>query len=286
MLKLNKNDTHNWQTPPIDDLRSAISFLKNFPDQYIETNRKVDPMIELAGVYSYVSAASTIIRPTQIAPTMIFNNIKDFPDFRILVGLMASRKRVSLLLGAPMQELGMQMVLARKNKTAPIFVNKALCQEVIYFANDKKFDLRKILPSLTNTVEDAGPYFCLGLVLGSDIENRINTNVSIHRLCIQSKDELSIFLAPGRHINIFRKKAESVGKSLPISINIGLDPAIYIGAGFEAPITPFGFNELYIAGGLRKKPIELVECLTIKQKAIAKAEIVIEGEILPNIRIA
>ncbi|MBK4775902.1 MAG: UbiD family decarboxylase (plasmid) [Pantoea sp. Edef] len=94
-----------------------------------------------------------------------------------------------------------------------------------------------------------------------------------------------MFFAPGRHIDTFRKKAELLGKSLAVSINIGLDPAIYIGAEFEAPTAPFGFNELSIAGGLRKKPVELVNCISIKQKAIAKAEIVIEGEILPNVRI-
>ncbi|PPI87639.1 hypothetical protein CRV12_03700 (plasmid) [Candidatus Pantoea edessiphila] len=94
-----------------------------------------------------------------------------------------------------------------------------------------------------------------------------------------------MFFAPGRHIDNFRKKAESMDKSLDISINIGLDPAIYIGASFEAPITPLGFNELSIAGGLRKKPVELVDCISIQQKAIARAEIVIEGEILPHVRI-
>ena len=67
---------------------------------------------------------------------------------------------------------------------------------------------------------------------------------------------------------------------------MGLDPAIYIGAGFEAPTTPFGFDELCVAGGLRSKPVELVECLTIPQVAIAKAEIVIEGEILPGRRVS
>nr|WP_315821358.1 UbiD family decarboxylase [Paraflavitalea speifideiaquila] len=72
---------------------------------------------------------------------------------------------------------------------------------------------------------------------------------------------------------------------MPVSINMGLDPAIYIGACFEAPTTPLGFDELSVAGGLRGQPVELVNCITIPQKSIAHAEIVIEGEILPNIRV-
>ena len=110
------------------------------------------------------------------------------------------------------------------------------------------FDLRKLLPAPTNTPIDAGPFFCLGLVLASDPEDTSLTDVTIHRLCVQERDELSMFLAAGRHIEVFRKKAEAAGKPLPVTINMGLDPAIYIGACFEAPTTPFGYNELGVAG--------------------------------------
>ena len=51
---------------------------------------------------------------------------------------------------------------------------------------------------------------------------------------------------------------------------------------FEAPTTPLGFDELTIAGGLRGRPVELVECVTQKAKAIARAEIVLEGEFRPG----
>lgn len=284
------DDPHpqGWQVPPVNDLRSAIELLKTLPGQYIETDREVDPIAELAGVYRYVGAGGTVMRPTRIGPAMTFNTIKGFPDSRVLVGLMASRERVSALLGAPVRELGIQMAEARKNVTPPIVVERenAPCQEVVYRAEDEGFDLRQILPAPTNTLEDAGPYFCLGLVLGSDPDDRDNVDVTIHRLCVQSKDELSIFFAPGRHIDAFRQKAEAAGKPLAVSINMGLDPAIYIGAEFEAPTTPYGFNELCVAGGLRGRPVELVECLTVKQRAIARAEIVIEGEIMPGIRVA
>ncbi|HAS0757095.1 TPA: UbiD family decarboxylase [Enterobacter hormaechei subsp. xiangfangensis] len=277
-----------WDVPPINDLRSAIELLKKHPEQYIETDRETDPIAELAGVYRYVGAGGTVTRPTRKGPAMMFNNIKGFPGMRVLVGLLASRDRVSMMLGAPVRELGIQMAEARRNVTPPVIVKgqQAPCQEVIYRAEDENFDLRTLLPAPTNTREDAGPYFCLGLVLGSDPDDRDNVDVTIHRLCVQGKDELSIFFAPGRHIDAFRQKAEAAGKPLPVSINMGLDPAIPIGAEFEAPTTPFGFDELCVAGGLRGRPIELVECVSVRQRAIARAEIVIEGEILPGVRVA
>ncbi|MEE4465830.1 UbiD family decarboxylase, partial [Azotobacter chroococcum] len=109
--------------------------------------------------------------------------------------------------------------------------------------------------------------------------------VTIHRLCVQGRDRLSIFFAPDRHIDKFRQKAEAAGQPLPVTINMGLDPAILIGSCFEAPTTPLGYDELKIAGGLRGRPVELVEAVSIGQKAIARAEVVIEGEILPHERL-
>jgi UbiD family decarboxylase len=104
-------------------------------------------------------------------------------------------------------------------------------------------------------------------------------------MCILGPDRLSVsFTGPARHIDQFRIKAEKMGKALPVSVSIGLDPAIYLATSFEAPTTPLGFDELTIAGGLRGRPVELVDCVSVAAKAIARAEIVLEGELLPNER--
>ncbi|MEW5290348.1 UbiD family decarboxylase [Erwinia papayae] len=287
---IKSGDPHplGWDVPAVDDLRSAVELIKTLPGQFLETDREIDANAELAGVYRHVGAGGTVMRPTRIGPAMMFNKLKGFDDARVLVGLLASRERVSHLLGAPKRQLSMQMGSAVRAVIPPVDIGDkpAPCQEVVYRAEDSDFDLRKILPAPTNTSEDAGPYFCMGLVLGSDPDDRKNVDVTIHRLCVQGKDELSIFFAPGRHIDAFRRKAEARGEPLAVSVNMGLDPAIYISAEFEAPTTPFGFDELCVAGGLRGKPVELVECLTVPQKAIARAEIIIEGVILPDVRVA
>lgn len=112
------------------------------------------------------------------------------------------------------------------------------------------------------------------------------SDVTIHRMCIQSKDELSIFLQPGsRHIGAMAERATELGQTLPISISIGVDPAIEVTSCFEPPTTPLGFNELSIAGALRGKPVELHKCVSIQENCIANAEYVIEGEIQPGVRV-
>ncbi|EMJ6427363.1 UbiD family decarboxylase [Enterobacter hormaechei] len=258
----------------INDLRSAIELLKRHEGQYLETSHPVDPDAELAGVYRHIGAGGTVKRPTRIGPAMMFNAIKGYPDSRILVGMHASRERAALLLGCEPSELAKHVGQAVKNPIAPVVVPaaQAPCQEQVFYADNPDFDLRKLLPAPTNTPIDAGPFFCLGLVLASDPEDASLTDVTIHRLCVQERDELSMFLAAGRHIEVFRKKAEEAGKPLPVTINMGLDPAIYIGACFEAPTTPFGYNEL-------------VQGVAVNEKAIARAEIIIEGELLPGVHV-
>ena len=162
---------------------------------------------------------------------------------------------------------------------------QAKCQEVVHLATEEGFDIRKLLPAPTNTPEDAGPYITLGMCYASNPKTG-ESDVTIHRMCLQSKDEISIFLMPGaRHIGYFRELAEAAGEPLPISVSIGVDPAIEIASCFEPPTTPLGYDELQAAGAIRNKPVELVQCLTINERAIANAEYVIEGEILPNVRV-
>ncbi len=271
----------------IDSLRSALELLRSIPGELYETNEPADPHAEISGVYRYVGAGGTVKRPTRIGPAMLFNNVKGHPDAKVIIGLLASRKRVALMLGAEPEKLGFLLNEAVKSPVAPVVVSneKAACQEVVYRADEPGFDVRKLVPAPTNTEEDAGPYITMGMCYASDPETG-ESDITIHRLCLQSKDEISMYFVPGaRHLEVFRAKAEAAGKPLPISISIGVDPAIEIGACFEPPTTPLGYNELSIAGAIRKAPVELVNCITVGEKAIANAEYVIEGELLPNKRI-
>lgn len=274
-------------TKEVIDLRSALELLESIPGQMVHTDVEVDPSAELAGVYRYVGAGGTVARPTKTGPAMTFENVKGHQGAKVVIGLLASRKRVGYLLNSKPEKLGFMMRDAVKNAIAPVVVDKAKaqCQEVVHLATDEGFDIRKLIPAPTNTPEDAGPYVTLGMCYASDVETG-ESDVTIHRLCLQSKDEISMFFTPGaRHLGAFREKAEALGKPLPISISIGVDPAIEIASCFEPPTTPLGFNELSIAGAIRGKAVELAPCVTIDEKCIANAEYVIEGELLVGARV-
>ncbi len=270
----------------VNDLRSAIELLKTIDGQLVETDVPVKPHAELAGVYRHVGAGGTVMRPTREGPAMIFNNVDGHPDARVLIGLLASRKRVAHLLGEKPERLGFLLNEAVENPIPPVVVGKdeALCQEVVHLATDPGFDIRKLVPAPTNTAEDAGPFITMGMCYAHDPETG-DSDVTIHRLCLQSEDEMTMYFVPGvRHLTVFREKAEAAGKPLPISISIGVDPAIEIASCFEPPTTPLGYNELCAAGAIRKEGVKLAKCLTIDEYCIANAEYVIEGELIPNVR--
>ena len=264
----------------IHDLRSALDYLKTQPGQLLETDTEVDPDAEVSGVYRYVGAGGTVARPTKEGPAMLFDNVKGFDDAKVVIGMLASRKRVSQLIGMDEEHLGIEMGKKLNQTIPPVMIADGKhvdCQEVVYKATDPGFDLRKLVPAPTNTPEDAGPYITMGLAMGTDPENG-TSDVTIHRFCIEDETTLGMWITPGsRHLGAFLDKYKKLGKDMPISISIGLDPAVYMCAGFEAPTTPLGYNELQIAGAMRGKPVELATCLTVEQNCIANAEYVLEG---------
>ncbi len=266
----------------IRDLRDALALLASLPGQLVSTRAPVDPVGELAGVYRAIGAGIPVAPRRRSAPAMRFECVKGH-TIPVVVGVMATRERTALLLNSTPERVAFDLLEALNHPQTPVTVASAdaPCQDVVV---RPPFDLERMIPAPTNTRLDAGPYFTMGLLRAEDPETG-DWDVTIHRLCVQGPDRLSVYFAPGRHIDRFRARAEQSGRALPVSISLGLDPAVYVAACFEPPTTPQGLDELTIAGGLRRRPVEVVDCMSVRAKAIARAEIVLEGEILPGERV-
>ena len=77
------------------DLRTALVVLRQTPGQLVETDVEVDPEAELSGVYRYVGAGGTVMRPTKVdGPAMVFHNVKGHPDTSVAIGVLATRWRL------------------------------------------------------------------------------------------------------------------------------------------------------------------------------------------------
>jgi 2,5-furandicarboxylate decarboxylase 1 len=85
----------------------------------------------------------------------------------------------------------------------------------------------------------------------------------------------------GKHLHSIFFKMEDRGRPLEVAVSIGNHPAWAIGA---LAIGPYHENELGIIGGLKGSPLEMVRCKTVDLMVPAGAEIILEGEIAPNVR--
>ncbi len=202
-------------TAPIQDLRDAIALLQQHDNQYLETDHPVDPNAELAGVYRHIGAGGTVKRPTRIGPAMMFNNIKGYPHSRILVGVHASRQRAALLLGCEASQLALEVGKAVKNRSrrwssrpaAPPARNRSFWPTIRILICAPCFRRPTNTPYRRRPLRSAWAW-----ALASDPDDASLTDVTIHRLCVQGRDELSMFLAAPPYRSVSPKRPSAANR--------------------------------------------------------------------------
>jgi len=261
------------QTNDIIDLQTAILYLKQNGVQINTEKEELSNILEVAQKYKEKGSGSPS-SDGRIPEILLYENIAGH-SIPVLLGLFNSRENCASLLNTTSANLASFLSDKINDHFPPVVVTLPICQENII---TEDIDLFKLLPILKFTPQDAGQYINMGMIYAEDPETG-EGDITIHRMCIQSKDTLSVYLIKNRHIEIFYRKAQKLKQDLPISINIGLDPSIYLSSIFTYPISPLGFNELNIAGSIREKGVEIGNAITNSAKVIANSEIVIEGYI-------
>lgn len=69
-------------------MRSSLTRLVGASKELIFTDHPIDASAQLAGVYRYIGAGGTVMRPTRKGPAMMFNNIVGYSDSCVRVGPM------------------------------------------------------------------------------------------------------------------------------------------------------------------------------------------------------
>lgn len=194
-------------------------------------------------------------------------------DIPLAVDLLASRRRYGLALGVEPGELAAEWNRRASHPLPPIIVEKGACQENVRLGDS--VDLTQLPVPIWNE-HDGGPYLTLSCHITKDPVTGVR-NVGLYRNQLHDRDTLGILAGQYTHLGLQQRKAP--GRPFPVAIVIGADPAVLMTA--PSPI-PFGSDELAVAGALRGKALELVPCRTIPLEVPTSAEIVIEGEILPD----
>jgi len=148
-------------------------------------------------------------------------------------------------------------------------------QEIVWKGD--KIDLRK-LPIITCWPEDGGPYITLPMVISRDPKRDIR-NVGMYRVQVLGPNTLAMHWQRHKVGAAHWREMAAAGKTMPVCIAIGADPASVYSA--SAPLPPT-IDEFIFAGFLRREPVILAKALTCDLEVPAEAEFVIEGYIDPS----
>jgi 4-hydroxy-3-polyprenylbenzoate decarboxylase len=225
-------------------------------------------------------------------PALLFDNVvgKNMP---VLINAFGSKRRMALALGVGdieeiardidrlthikppaswREKLGLLPELLRAAGAAPKIVGAGECQEVI----ERDPDLNT-LPVLTCWPGDAGPFITLPLVFSRDPEDG-KRNVGLYRMQVFDARTTGMHWhahkVGARH---YRRQKEGA-RRMELAACIGGDPVLTYAA--TAPL-PDQIDELFFAGFIRKKNVELVKAVSVDVEVPADADIVIEGYIDP-----
>ncbi|MFW2543713.1 UbiD family decarboxylase domain-containing protein [Primorskyibacter sp. 2E107] len=111
------------------------------------------------------------------------------------------------------------------------------------------------LPIPQITPRDAGPYITMGFVMAGDTGPSLA--LSAHRMLVLGKDRLGISMLPSRALRHLAKSAHANGRDLPVSINIGVPPAVAVASATATAHLPEEFDKLSLAGALACEPVSL-----------------------------
>jgi 2,5-furandicarboxylate decarboxylase 1 len=255
------------------DLRSFLDLVKRTrPADFQVVSRPVDPAYEITALVAKLE------KEGRKRPVLLFEHVKG-TSFPVLTNLHASRGRLAAAINAAPEAMLPAYLRAMERPVAPRVVATGPVKEVVRRGGD--VDLGA-LPQIVHHDRDAGPYVTAAISFAKDPVSG-TWNCAYNRLMIQGRDRSSIHLTLGKHLWEFYKIAEARGEALPVAFAIGVHPAIALGA---LAIGSIDEDERAIMGALLGEPLELVKCETSDVLVPAQAELVLEGEILPEGRVA
>ena len=277
-----------------NDLREFLNHLES-KNLLKRVKAQVDANLEIAAIMDRLVKKG--------GPAVIFENVEGY-NIPVVANLFGTEERVAIGLGITEDEfieIGKWLAYLQRPKppegiweaikSIPFFgrmltlgpktVRSGACQEVVLQGDDvdlSKFPIIKCWP------EDAAPLITWPLVitqpppLSPSLRGTEGgtINVGVYRMQYLDKKRAIMRWLKHRggahHQRLWKEK----GKSMPVAVAIGCEPATIIAA--VTPV-PEDVSEFHFAGVLRKKAIELVDCKTVPLKVPATAEIVLEGEI-------
>lgn len=256
----------------LTDQRSALDFCER-EGELLTVDDEIDPIYDMASVAKSFDGG----------PTLLFNNIKGYPNWRAVTNILGRKERIAKMFGTSPDALPQRILEATNAPIAHELVNDAPCQENVISDN---INVAETLPIMKQTRLDIGPVISGGIVMvhyPPELADSINSfNLSFHRLYAGlGKDWTTLATLYSRHFLAVLHHHKAAGQEYPLTINLGTSPAVSVLAsgGAFPQIRAVGSDDLAIAGNLQESPVRICKAKTVDAYAIADAEVVLEGKV-------
>lgn len=263
------------------DFRSFLQRLEE-AGQLVRYTEKVDPERDIRAI----SRAAADMGDT--GPAVLMENVAGYSGLSsVAVNVHGSWANYATMMGLPKNTSVKDLFYAvgdrwPKGPGEVKWVDNAPCQEVVIEDDVNVFEA---FPVYRVNEGDAGFYLSKASVVTKDQDDPDNfdvQNVGIYRIQIQDKDILAIQALPFHDMAAHLRHAEAKNQPLPVAICLGVDPWLTVVA---ATPLPYDESEYRYTGALRGEPFELTKAVGSNLDVPAGAEIVLEGEIIPRIRV-
>ncbi|MBM2810638.1 MAG: UbiD family decarboxylase [Chloroflexi bacterium] len=218
-------------------------------------------------------------------PALLFDEIPGYPKgFRILANAIENYDSMSMAMGLDPKmsteersERWGQITKSFKScppqemSTGPVLENMITGDAVDLFR----------FPTPRWHEADGGRYIGTGVcVIQKDPETDF-VNVGCYRVSVQDERTCGIFMEPGRHGDVIRKKFWARGEACPVVVCVGQEPVLTVLSGSSMFRSPDQVSELEVAGHVHDAPYPVIKAPITGLPIPAAAEIAIEGFIPP-----
>ena len=235
------------------DLRDWIERLEAV-GQVQRIREEVNPDEEM-GAITYMA------HQTINAPALLFERLKGCPPgFQALWNpLGSSVDRFALSIGEPAGLAVMDLIERCKTKfgrkLAPVMVDGAQAPVNANHMTGDAIDL-SVFPAGKHWPGDGGPYIGTCDAVFTRDPDAGWINVGTYRQMVQSRNEVGLFLSPGKDARLHIERYWSRNQPCEVVAVWGVEPAMFI-CGSQT--FPKSVSELDFIGGILDRPVELVE---------------------------
>lgn len=249
------------------DLRAVLNKVEE-EGELVRVEREVDPLLEIPAVVKAMTKLSKI-------PTLLFENVREFPGVKGCAAFFADRARVLRSLGLPLsqEDLNRHVLDLLEKPLETKHVDTGFCKENIHQA---PCDLGKLIFPTRGASQAQHHYYHPVVFTKHPLNGQVN--MGLYRSTLSQPGEITVNLRATQHGGVHLQAAKEAGVPLQVALCLGVHPAIYAAAVAQLP---YGNSEIGFAGALLGEPIEMVKAETVDMEVPAYAEVVIEGEIRP-----